>query len=249
MARFFLQIAYDGTTYHGWQIQDNAHTVQAELNNAIHTITGNKNIETTGCGRTDTGVHAKQFFLHFDIDELPMPEKDLVHKLNRLLSSGIAVISLKKTNDDAHARFDAVSRTYEYFIHHQKNPFLLNRSWFYYASLDYDLMNHAAQSLLNFDDFASFCKAGASSKTTLCKVSEAYWEKTEAGWKFTITADRFLRNMVRAIVGTMIEVGKGSATVEDFIQSIEKKSRTAAGESVPACGLYLVNIKYPYPVM
>lgn len=244
MSRYFLEIAYDGTSFHGWQIQINAHTVQAEIHLALKTLLGSE-IETLGCGRTDTGVHAKQFYLHFDYDN-EINFEEFIYKLNRILPSSIAVYNCFKVHDDAHARFDATSRTYHYFYHTQKDPFLENQSTFLNYNLNVDLMNEAAKLLLKYEDFTSFSKLHGDNKTNFCKVSEAFWEKKNHQLIFTITADRFLRNMVRAIVGTSILVGKGKISINDFQKIIETKDRGEAGESVPATGLYLVKVNYPY---
>lgn len=244
--RFFLEISYDGTSYHGWQVQENAHAVQHEIDMAISSLFKGKKIETLGCGRTDTGVHATQFFLHFDLEQNPYELNDFVFKLNRILPRDIAVRNIYKVADDAHARFDADLRAYEYHIHFKKNPFLENRSCYIHYNVNMELMNEAAKLLLTFSDFSSFCKLHTDAKTMICKISEAEWRKSENGIVFHISADRFLRNMVRAIVGTLLQVAKGVISVEEFCEIIEKKNRSEAGESVPACGLYLTKVTYSY---
>lgn len=243
--RYFIQLRYQGTHYHGWQIQPNAITVQEVLTKAFSTILREK-IEITGAGRTDTGVHASYFMAHFNsiLANLDVDDQ-LVYKLNGILPKDIAVCKLFRVNAEAHARFDATSRTYHYFIHLQKDPFLLESSWYYPFSVDLDLMNKAATLLLNYKDFTSFSKLHTDVKTNNCAISEAFWTQDDYKLKFTITADRFLRNMVRAIVGTLMDVGKGKITIKEFTQIIENKNRSGAGLSVPAQGLFLTNITYP----
>lgn len=244
--RYFLHIAYNGTRYHGWQKQINAHTVQEEIEKALCTLYNVPAIETTGCGRTDAGVHAKDFYLHFDIENLRYTGEELVFKLNRILSKDIAVFRIIPLHDDAHARFDATSRQYEYHVHHAKNPFLQETSTHWHRVPDYDKMNKAAALLLSYSDFASFCKANAGNATTLCKVTEAEWKKKDEEMVFYISADRFLRNMVRAVVGTLMQVGYNDITIYDFRKIIESKKRTEAGDSVPPQGLTLSKVIYPY---
>ncbi len=244
MKRYFLEIAYDGTDFHAWQVQINAHTVQQEIHQALYPLIG-KETETLGCGRTDTGVHAKQFYLHLDLEN-DFVIDELVYKLNRILPFSIAVFRIIPVTEDAHARYDATSRTYQYFIHSQKDPFLNGRSYFVFSQLDLDKMNHAATMMMKFTDFTSFSKLHTENKTNDCKITEAIWIRDNHQLVFTITADRFLRNMVRAIVGTLLQVGKGKISPEQFCEIIERKNRGEAGESVPACGLYLQKVLYPY---
>jgi tRNA pseudouridine38-40 synthase len=246
MSRYFLEIAYDGTNYCGWQIQENANSVQAEVEKVLSHLYSNQKIDVTGCGRTDTGVHAKQFFLHLDLNDLIFSREDFIFKLNRMLPVDIAAYALYDVSDEAHARYDADSRTYEYHIHQQKNPFLRKYSWNITLPLDIAAMNAAADQLKNYSDFAAFCKTHAASKTTICKIYHAQWELNDGRLVFTISADRFLRNMVRAIVGTMILCGKGLLSTEGFCEIIESKNRSSAGESVPASGLHLTKVTYPY---
>lgn len=246
MARYFLEIAYDGTDYHGWQLQPGVNTVQAEIEKALTRLNSNERIPTLGCGRTDTGVHARQFFLHFDLDALPCDEEMYIFKLNRMLPHSISVYQLHQVADLANARFDATSRTYEYHINPAKDAFLHNRSWNLWSSFDIDKMNEAAALLLNYLDFASFQKSGAAIGTTICTVTRAEWKTYNNRSVFTITANRFLRNMVRAIVGTLLEVGKGEMSIDDFRAVIEARTRTEAGDSAAACGLYLTKVTYPY---
>jgi tRNA pseudouridine38-40 synthase len=244
--RYFLQLAYDGTNYHGWQIQPNAISVQEVLDKALSTLCGEA-IYTLGCGRTDTGVHAKDFYAHFDTSK----ELDdrLIINLNGILPDDIAAKRFIKLDDQAHARFDATQRSYEYHMHFHKDPFKNGYSYYfpYQRKPDVHLMNEAAKYLLEVNDFACFSKAHAGAKTTICKVTRAEWQIIDDNTiVFHISADRFLRNMVRAIVGTLIDVGNGKLTSEDLKKIIESKNRSMAGTSVPGNGLYLCEIKYPY---
>jgi tRNA pseudouridine38-40 synthase len=241
--RFFLEIAYMGTAYHGWQVQENALTVQAVLNQALETILRHP-VETVGCGRTDTGVHASQHFVHFDT-ELELNERHL-HSLNAILPDDIALMRFLPVAPEAHARFDATLRAYEYHIHMQKNPFRADFSWLVKESLDIALMNEAATFLLDYTDFSCFSKSNTQTFTNNCKIKSAYWEETEFGLVFCISADRFLRNMVRAIVGTLVDIGQGKIPPSAIRNIIESKNRSNAGVSVPACGLVLTEVHYPY---
>lgn len=244
--RFFLELAYDGTAYHGWQVQPNSITVQQELDRAL-SVFFRQPVVSLGCGRTDTGVHASQFFAHIDLVDIPeVKAVTAVGGLNALLPYAIAVKRIFKVTDQAHARFDATARSYEYHFHFHKDPFKLNRSWLYKAVLDVAAMNEAAAMLTGFTDFTSFSKSNTSTATNNCKISQASFRETADGLIFTISADRFLRNMVRAIVGTLILVGRKEITPSAIAQIIESKNRSNAGQSVPACGLYLVNITYPF---
>jgi tRNA pseudouridine38-40 synthase len=244
--RFFIELSYDGTAYHGWQTQPNSLTVQQELDKAL-SVFFRQPMVTLGCGRTDTGVHASRFFAHMDLQDITETAAvSAVGSINALLPYAIAVIRIFKVEDHAHARFDATERTYEYHFHFHKDPFKLNRSWLYKAKLDVEAMNAAAASLLNFTDFTSFSKSNTDTATNNCRITRADFRETACGLIFTISADRFLRNMVRAIVGTLVLVGRkeiGNAELEEIIMS---KNRSNAGQSVPACGLYLVNIIYPF---
>ena len=241
--RYFIEIMFDGTAYHGWQVQPNSSTVQQQINQAISIILG-ENINIVGAGRTDTGVHAKQMFAHFD-SLVSFEVKDLVYKLNSFLKNDISVLRVFEVDDSAHSRFDAISRKYEYLIHFNKNPFLINKSWHFQRELDIDLMNDASKLLLNYTDFTSFSKLHTQTKTNNCSVMMAIWEIVNDTLIFSIEADRFLRNMVRAIVGTLVAVGEKKISIEEFVEIIENKNRSKAGASVPAYGLYLVSIKYP----
>ena len=243
--RYFIQLNYKGTNYHGWQIQPNAITVQEVLKNAFSTILKEK-IEITGAGRTDTGVHAGFFIAHFNSMRTDIHnDEKLLFRINGFLPKDIAIQKIYQVTNEAHARFDAMSRTYHYYIHQGKDPFLLESSYFLSRKLDVDLMNKACKRLLSYTDFTSFSKLHTDVKTNNCKITQAFWTQEGHKLKFTITADRFLRNMVRAIVGTLIDIGKKKISIEDFILIIESKNRSDAGVSVPAHGLYLENITYP----
>ncbi|PWS26826.1 tRNA pseudouridine(38-40) synthase TruA [Pedobacter yonginense] len=242
--RYFIQLSYDGSLYHGWQIQPNAITVQALLDKAM-SVYFRQNIETLGCGRTDAGVHATDFYAHFDVENIEEAKVlKAVTGINALLPYQIAVKRVIPVKDDAHARFDAISRAYKYYVHFEKDPFKVNRSWLLKDQLNVDLMNKAAKELLNYTDFSCFSKSNTQTFTNNCKISNAVFDVLDNGLVFTIQADRFLRNMVRAIMGTLVRVGKGEINLEDFKTIIESKSRSKAGQSVPACGLYLVEVKY-----
>lgn len=242
--RYFVWFSYDGTRYHGWQTQPNGITVQSELERCLSLLL-RQDVSVTGAGRTDTGVHARHMAGHFDIEQLPMSEQDLAHKLNGLLPQDIAVERVEQVQSDKHARFSAVARTYYYYIHTRKDPFLRAYSLEIHYQLDYDLMNEAGRILMEYEDFGAFCKAGSDVKTTICHVTHAQWHQTSpTSWYFEITANRFLRNMVRAVVGTLIEVGRGKMTLAEFRQVIEGGRRTQAGESMPAKALFLEDVKY-----
>ena len=241
--RFFITLSFDGTNYHGWQIQPNSDSVQQRLQEALSTLL-RQPIEVVGAGRTDTGVHARMMVAHFDWEEL-IDGKQLAYKLNKFLPQDIAVQEVRLVDEEKHARFSATSRTYHYFIHMRKDPFQQAYSWQVPFKLDFEKMNEAAKVLLEYRDFTSFSKVNTDTKTNLCNVKEAFWEEIAPDrWRFTITANRFLRNMVRAIVGTLVEVGRGRLRLEDVRRIIEAKDRCSAGESVPAKGLFLVDIKY-----
>ena len=242
--RYFIEFAYNGTHYHGWQYQPNAISVQETLNTVFSTLLQEK-IDIVGAGRTDTGVHASQMFGHFDTDK-ELDTKKLIYKANAFLPKDIVVYRIIKVADEAHARFDATSRTYHYHISSQKNVFDNGLTWHYHHELDLEAMNTAAKILLDFNDFECFSKSNTDVFTYNCKITEAYWKKENNTLIFTITADRFLRNMVRAIVGTLVNVGLHKISTADFITIIESKSRKKAGFSVPAQGLFLTNVTYPY---
>ena len=243
MKRYFVYFSYDGTAYHGWQIQPNGNSVQAELQRCLSTLL-REEISVTGAGRTDAGVHARQMVAHFDTEQV-IDGPQLTYKLNRILPQDIAVTDVREVSDDLHARFSAVSRTYHYYIHTQKDPFLRNTSCELHYALDFERMNEAAAKLLTYSDFGAFCKSHADVKTTLCQVTCARWvQQSSYSWYFEITANRFLRNMVRAVVGTLIDVGRGRLSIDDFCRIIEGKKRTDAGESMPAHALFLERVEY-----
>lgn len=243
--RYFVELSYRGTNFHGWQIQENAHSVQAELNRALSLLL-KEEISTLGAGRTDTGVHAKFFVAHFDTarQDLCNNSRFLYH-LNQILPIDISVKAIRTVKPKAHARFDAISRTYHYYICRDKDPFWRELAWLYHGNLDVDLMQKASDLLFNFDDFTSFSKVGSDNKTSICKIITAKWEAKENLLIFEITADRFLRNMVRAIVGTLVDVGREKISGSRFEEIIAAKNRALAGTSAPAEGLYLTNIDYP----
>ena len=248
MPRYFIQLAYNGANFNGWQIQDNTpNTIQEVLEKKMSMILS-ETIKVVGCGRTDTGVHAKDYFAHFDSEkiDLHIADTNYVYKLNKVLPFEIAVKRIYLVKDDASARFDAEFRSYEYLLHSYKNPFLTSTSLLHYGDLNFDAMNEAAAYLLTVTDFTSFSKVNTQTKTNICKVVFAQWSKlSNTEFVFTITANRFLQNMVRAIVGTLLEVGKGKMNLEEFKIIIENKSRSDAGMSVASHALYLTNIQYP----
>ena len=242
--RYFIEFAYNGKNYHGWQYQPNSISVQEVLNKALTTLL-KKEIDVTGAGRTDTGVHAKQMYAHFDYQE-SLDSDYWTQKLNSFLPKDIVVYRLIPLHNDAHARFDAVSRTYEYHIHTFKDAFINEGSWFHFHPLDVNKMNEAAKILFEYKDFKCFSKMHTDVKTFNCVIKEANWKQEGNKLIFTIAADRFLRNMVRAIVGTLVNVGLGKITLQDFRDIIESRDRNKAGFSVPAHGLYLTKVVYPY---
>ncbi len=244
MHRYFAQLSFKGTRYNGWQIQPNATSVQETVEKALSTIL-REEISVVGAGRTDTGVHASYYILHFDVSEEIWNPRKLVFRLNSFLPSDIAFQKIRRVPKDAHARFSAISRTYHYYITSQKNPFKTETAYYYHGDLDLNKMNEAAKVLFEFDDFTSFSRLHTDVKTNFCKIFQAEWVKQEEMLVFRIKADRFLRNMVRAIVGTLLDVGRGKLPLEDFRKIIEKKNRGAAGASAPANGLFLADIEYP----
>ena len=241
--RYFIEFSYNGKAYCGWQKQPDVMTVQEVLEDAMSTVLQTK-IEVMGAGRTDTGVHAKQMYAHFDMENA-ITDSQIVYKFNQLLPKDIAVIGLHRVKNDSHARFDALSRTYEYIISEKKNPFNTESAHFLKNPMDIDKMNEASQLLFNYKNFKAFSKVHTDVKTYNCKMMVAEWERREDTLVFTIKADRFLRNMVRAIVGTIIDIGSGKFKVEEIKTIIESQDRGNAGTSVPAKGLYLMNIEYP----
>lgn len=245
--RYFIQLSYDGTNYHGWQTQPNAVAVQEVLDKALSTIL-REPIETLGCGRTDTGVHAKEFFAHFDaVDSSSMMDNGtFLRSINSVLPHDIAIKNIMPVHADAHARFDATLRSYQYHIHFNKDPFKHGYSWLLRDEPDLGLMNQAAATIMEHTDFSCFSKSNTQVKTNNCKISRAEWVNTDGSIVFHISADRFLRNMVRAIVGTLIMVGKKEIEPEAVRDIIESKNRSNAGTSVPACGLYLTEVQYSF---
>lgn len=242
--RYFIKLAYKGTNYHGWQLQPDAVSIQETVSKSLSMLL-KSSIEIVGAGRTDTGVHAKEMFAHFDFEQ-EFNTSLLVQKLNSYLPKDIVIYSINKVHSEAHARFDATKRTYEYHINTYKDAFETDTSWYYSQPLDLDIMNQACKLLFQHTDFECFSKTNTDVRTFNCTIFEAKWESINEQIVFTISADRFLRNMVRAIVGTMINIGTGKTSLEDFETIIKSKNRNKAGFSVPAHGLYLTRIHYEY---
>ncbi len=243
MSRYFIEFCYDGTRYHGWQIQPNGNTVQAELQDALHKILRKETV-VVGAGRTDTGVHARMMVAHFDTEEV-IDCVQLAYRMNRIVPHDIAVYSVYPVNPDMHARFSATKRTYHYYIHTRKDPFASKFSCEMHYELDFELMNKAAAHLLDVQDFGAFCKSNSDVKTTICSISKAVWvNDDETHWHFVISANRFLRNMVRAVVGTLVEVGRHRLTLEEFDKVVASGNRSNAGESMPGNALFLEKIEY-----
>lgn len=262
MERYFIYLQYDGANYHGWQIQPNGNSVQEELMRNLTTLLKSET-EVIGAGRTDAGVNAGMMVAHFDLAEPVIPENGqrfeewMVHKLNRMLPNDIVVEKIVKVKKEAHARFSAISRTYQYHIVTGRAAFSRHYSYHYPHPLDFDLMNKAAQRLFDYTDFTSFSKLHTDTKTNICHIMKAQWNRDESlmypasdveHWVFTIKADRFLRNMVRAIVGTLIDVGRGAISIDDFCKIIEDKNRCSAGTSVIGNALFLVDVEYPQDI-
>ncbi len=244
--RYFIHLSYDGAAYHGWQIQPNGASVQETIQKALTTLLRHP-IEIVGAGRTDAGVNARSMTAHFDTPNgTPIEDTDtLVTRLNRILPQDIAIYSIVQVKDDAHARFDATARTYKYYVTTAKSPFTRHYAYRFPQPLDFTLMNEAAQHLFDYTDFTSFSKLHTDTKTNNCKIMHAEWTQTsDTEWVFTIKADRFLRNMVRAIVGTLLDVGRGKMSIADFCRTIEKKDRCSAGTSVPGNALFLEKVEY-----
>jgi tRNA pseudouridine38-40 synthase len=244
MPRYRIDLSYNGSAYFGWQKQPNQISVQAEIENALSRINSNKHIEVVGCGRTDTGVHARHYVLHTEMEPVANFE-EFVYKLNRMLPSSIAFLEIREVSNEFHARFGAKKRTYRYFIHQQKDPFLNDQSWHFSTPLNLKAMNDAAQLLVGKKEFTSFSKLHTDVKTNICEVTQAKWYETETHQiYFEISADRFLRNMVRAVVGTLVDVGLGKLQPEDIVKILDKKDRGEASISVPPQGLFLWKIEY-----
>lgn len=246
MPRYFLELAFDGTPYRGWQLQLNAHSVQAEVERALRFALHQQKVNAVGCGRTDTGVHASQYWIHFDGPSDQVLGERFVHSINGILPDSIAAKRIISVSDDAHARFSATERGYVYLIHRQKDPFLTGRSHLLYPALNVDAMNAACAVLIGKQDFSSFQRTGSDNRTSICDVRHAQWERTEAGYRFSIRADRFLRNMVRAVVGTCLVIGRGQQPPGHMRTVLEAHDRSMAGKSAPARGLYLDHVVYPF---
>lgn len=246
--RYFIHLAYNGTNYCGWQTQPDLPTVQLTLEQALTTLLRHPTA-IVGCGRTDTGVHASDFYAHFDFptDQLPaFDPQQLAFKLNSFLPADIAIFDIFPVKDNAHARFDATARTYQYHVSDRRLPFcqgLYSRIYFY---PDIDLMNRAAEILMEYDDFTSFAKLHTQVKTNICHLSQARWDTVGEQWVFTIRSNRFLRNMVRSVTGTLLDVGRGKLSLDGLRQIIERKDRCAAGVSMPPQGLFLTRVEYPW---
>jgi tRNA pseudouridine38-40 synthase len=245
MQRYFFEIAYNGSSFHGWQRQPNATSVQEVIEETFSKLHSGKDVPIVGCGRTDAGVHAKKYFFHVDLPEIANIEH-LIFKLNRMFPKDIAVFNVHAVNEEYHARFDAKKRTYRYFIHQKKDPFKERVSLYFPKELNFESMNSAAKLLLGTQDFGSFSKLHTDVKTNICEVFSAEWLQSENETYFEISANRFLRNMVRAIVGTLIDVGMGKLNNDDVLSILASKDRQEASLSVPAHGLYLWDIEYEF---
>lgn len=242
MSRYFLEVMYKGTGYAGFQTQQNAVSIQGDIDKALSLLL-KTNIRTTGSSRTDAGVHAFQNYVHFDVDA-PL-KADLGYKLNAILSQNIAIVGIYQSPGDAHARFDAVSRSYLYRIYHFKNPFLKESGYYFPYPLQENILKETAEIIKEYGDFTSFSKRNTQVKTFVCKIKEAYWEKQGGQYIFHITADRFLRGMVRGLVGTMLKAGRGKTTMPDFRKILDAKDNRLADFSVPSQGLFLTGVHYP----
>lgn len=246
MARYFMRLQFLGASYHGWQIQPSGISVQEVIEKALSTLL-RRPTKVTGAGRTDAGVNARLMVAHFDADTIDVC--DTTRRLNAIVGRDIAIESITRVHDTAHARFDATSRTYHYYVNHRKSPFFNHLSWHCPNPLDYAAMNRAAALLTGIDDFTSFAKLHSDARTNICHVTKAVWHELMPGYHcFEITADRFLRNMVRAVVGTLVEVGRGKMSIDRFKEVIDSKNRCAAGTSMPGHALYLWDVTYPYPI-
>lgn len=241
--RYFIELAFKGTQYHGWQIQPNAITVQQIINNSLSTLL-EEDIKTIGAGRTDTGVHARYFVAHFDCNNELTNNTSFLYQINSIIPADIVINSITKVNDDAHSRFDALSRTYKYYISRKKDPFSIETSYNFNQPLNTKSIHRATRIIKNNKDFSCFSKSHTSVKTNNCSIIKAKWDYNDDIYTFTIEADRFLRNMVRAIVGTLIEVGREKINLQNLRSIIESKNRSEAGYTVPAQGLFLEDIKY-----
>ena len=245
MGRYFIHLAYNGACYNGWQTQPGLPTVQETLEKSLSTLL-RQPIAVVGCGRTDTGVHASDFYAHFDVsDECGVMSDELVFKLNNFLPADIAIFDIFPVADNAHARFDATARTYQYHVSDRRLPFRQGQYCRIYFKPDLERMNEAARLLMQYDDFTSFAKLHTQVKTNICHLSEAHWDTVGEEWVFTIRSNRFLRNMVRSVTGTLLDVGRGKLSLDGLKEIVEKKDRCAAGVSMPACGLFLTKVEYP----
>lgn len=241
MGRYFLELAYRGAAYSGFQWQENANTIQQELEKAFQTLQ-RQPVQLTGSSRTDAGVHALQNFFHFDFEDILHPQ--FVYKINAILPGDIVVKSVRSVADDAHCRFDAISRTYEYFIYRGKDPFLEDRAWYFPYTIDQDALQHAARVIMEYHDFTSFSKRNTQVKTFDCSILESAWTQREEGLVYRVRANRFLRGMVRALVATMLQVGRGTLTIDQFRAIIDAKDCTRASFAAPSHGLFLVEVCY-----
>lgn len=242
-------MAYNGANYNGWQTQPGLPTVQQTLEDALSTLL-RQPIAVVGCGRTDTGVHASDFYAHFNLRDLKdFDTKNLLFKLNNLLPPDIAIFDIFPVADNAHARYDAIARTYQYHVSDRRLPFRQGQYCRIYFKPDVDKMNEAARVLMEYDDFTSFAKLHTQVKTNICHLTEAHWDTVGEEWVFTIRSNRFLRNMVRSVTGTLLDVGRGKLSIEGLREIVEKKDRCAAGVSMPACGLFLTKVDYPIETM
>ena len=242
--RYFIKISFDGTHYNGWQVQKNSlQTVQQKINEGLSQLL-NEKIQVYGCCRTDTGVHAKELFAHFD-SKKKLTGEDWIYKFNKMIPQDISIDGIYAVKPDANARYDASARTYQYIVNRKRNPFAINRSYYYYGELNVPLMNKGAKLLMKHEDFSSFSKLSTQAKTNKCKIYSACWKKQNDELVFEIRANRFLRGMVRMITGTLFLLGKNKITLYDFKKIIESKDCRNAGALVPACGLYLAKVEYP----
>lgn len=242
MKRYFIEVAYRGTQYAGFQVQDNAHSVQGVIDHALSTLM-RVTIVTTGSSRTDAGVHARQNFLHFDTDLILHPQ--FLYKVNAILPRDIALKGIYEVPDEANARFAALSRSYQYFLYHQKDPFLQDRAYYYPYTIDFDLLQEAATIVSAYTDFTTFSKRNTQVKTFICQIQHSYWIKEEGRLVYNVRANRFLRGMVRGLVGTMLRVGRGKLSIDEFHAAINAKDCTKADFAVPPQGLFLMNVEYP----
>ncbi len=246
--RYFLSLSYNGRNYNGWQRQPSSPSVQQTLESGLSKLLRTQT-EVTGAGRTDTGVHASFYVAHFDAARAIVRPDDFVYHLNAVLPHDIAVSGLRAVRDDAHARFDALSREYTYHILPFKDPFRRDTAWQYYVPLDCDAMNRAASSLLRYDDFTSFAKLNSDNKTNICRIRSAVWSRHDDGELiFRIRSDRFLRNMIRALVGTMVDVGRGKISAQRFEHILHSRDLSLSSGSAPACGLFLTDVAYPQEI-